>query len=419
MLSSMRISSSEFEARDTRLLEYLRKEKLTGVVLFDRHYILYFTGFAFIPTERPIAFVMNSQGEKAMFVPRLEREHAAGETGFERVLDYIEYPSDPHPLRLLGNVLDEMGIRDRFGADNDGYPRIMGYRGPTLTELTVATVPPVSDFIEDTMMIKSEAEVALIRESVKWGNLAHRLLQKYTMVGASETEVSLRASQEATLAMMDALGSLYRSQSMFAEGPSAGYRGQIGRGAAIPHALANNIAFQAGDVLVTGAGAPMWGYNSELERTMLMGPPSDEQRSMFEHMKRAQEVAFGLIRPGARCSDVDRAVQRYYEENSVPTGLIERGAGARERSPETSLKGLMAFWKHHTGHSIGLREHEGPFLDAGDHTVIRPGMVLTVEPGFYAPEMGGFRHSDTVLVVEDGIEILTYYPRDLDSLTIG
>ncbi len=116
---------------------------------------------------------------------------------------------------------------------------------------------------------------------------------------------------------------------------------------------------------------------------------------MFEHMCRAQEVAFEMLRPGATCSDVDRAVRRFYEDND-----------------------LMQFWKHHTGHEIGLRYHEGPFLDLGDHTTIKPGMVFTVEPGLYASELGGFRHSDTVQITEDGIEFLTYYPRDLDSLTI-
>jgi len=104
------------------------------------------------------------------------------------------------------------------------------------------------------MMLKSDAELALIRESCKWGNLAHRLLQKYTRVGANEVEVSQRASIEATLTMLDTLGHLYRSQSMFSDGPEAGYRGQIGRNAAIPHSLTTNATFLAGDVLVTGAG---------------------------------------------------------------------------------------------------------------------------------------------------------------------
>ena len=74
--------------------------------------------------------------------------------------------------------------------------------------------------------------------------------------------------------MLDAIGEIYRAQSFFMSGAHAGYRGQIGRNSAIPHALAGNIVFQKGDVLVTGASAPIWGYLSELERTMVIGEPT-------------------------------------------------------------------------------------------------------------------------------------------------
>jgi Xaa-Pro aminopeptidase len=385
----------DHETRLEKLLEHIRAENLGGVVLFDNYYILYFTGFAFIPTERPIAFVMNAQGEKAMFVPRLELEHAKVKTGFAQVDSYVEYPFEPHPMQSMLTLLTEFGVRGRVGADQDGYPWIFGYRGPTLSELAGDRVVRVAGFIEDMMMVKSDAEIALIRESVTWGNLAHRLLQRYTCVSATETEVSLRASQEATLAMLDTLGPLYQSLSLFGDGASAGYRGQIGRNAAIPHALANNISFMEGDVLVTGAGCPMWGYNSELERTMIVGQASDRQKRLFDAMLGAQQSALDALKPGARCADVDRAVRKYFEDND-----------------------LMPYWKHHSGHAIGLRYHEGPFLDVGDQTELQPGLVFTVEPGLYAADIGGFRHSDTVLVTKEGIEILTYYPRDLDSLTI-
>jgi len=157
-------------------------------------------------------------------------------------------------------------------------------------------------------------------------------MQTSTSGGLSETEVSARAGIEATAAMLDAIGPIYRAQSQWFEGAVAGYRGQIGRGAAIPHALAGNVVFQPGDVLVTGATTPVWGYHSELERTMVICP--------------------------------------------------------------------------------------GPFLDRGDGTEIRPGMVFTVEPGLYAAGLGGFRHSDTVVVRDDGLEFLTNYPRDLETLTL-
>lgn len=394
MVTSIKIQPSEYLERVQALTEYLQREHLTGAVLFDGYYILYYTGFAFIPTERPMAFVLNSRGEQGLMVPRLEAEHAAASFP-GRVVHYVEYPYLQHPMKTLEKLMYDMGIEKRYGIDTDGYPWVLGYRGPTLSELTGGTSVRVSGFIEDQMTIKSPAEVALIRESVRWGNLAHTLLQRYTKPGITETEVSQRASHEATLAMLDAIGPVYQAQSWTDSGASAGYRGQIGRNAAIPHALAGNLTFRAGDVLVTGAGAPVWGYNSELERTMIIGPASDEQKKLFDHMVDLQNIAFQTIRPSATCAEVDRAVRAYFEQHQ-----------------------LMPYWKHHSGHAIGLRYHEGPFFDIGDATVIQPGMVFTVEPGLYSPALGGFRHSDTVLVNEDGIEVLTYYPRDLESLII-
>lgn len=393
--ASIAIPRDELGARTERLLGHIRETNLSGVVLFDNIYILYFTGFAFVPTERPMAFAMNASGDKALFVPRLEVEHAQAQTGFARVEHYVEYPYQPHPMEVLTGMLDDMSIAGRIGVDTDGYPWILGYRGPSLSERTGAATVRVSGFIEDLMAIKSKTELALIRESARWGNLAHRLLQRYTSAGETETTVSMRAGNEATLAMLDTLGHLYRAQSPFSSGAEAGYRGQIGRNAAVPHTLANNMVFEEGDVLVSGAAAPVWGYNSELERTMFIGPPSEAQRQMFEHMKAAQEAAFAELRPGKLCSDVDRAVRRYFEAND-----------------------LMPYWKHHSGHAIGLRYHEGPFLDVGDDTPLQPGMVFTVEPGLYSPDLGGYRHSDTVAITEDGAEMVTYYPRDLEALVI-
>jgi Xaa-Pro dipeptidase len=392
---SLAIAQHEYENRTAALAGYVNEQELAGVVLFDPYYVLYFVGFAFVPTERPMAFLLNSSGEGGMLVPRLEREHAQANALVNHVADYPEYPGEAHPMESLKTLLEQMGIRDRFGADQDGYPWILGYRGPSLTELTGSAPEKVTAFVEDLMAIKSEAEIELIRESSKWGNLAHTLLQRYTRAGLTEVDVSQRATNEATLAMLDAIGPIYRAQNPFFEGASAGYRGQIGRNAAIPHALTANITFQAGDVLVTGATAPVWGYLSELERTMVIGAPSTEQRRMFEHMVALQDTAFEAIVPGARCSDVDRAVRAYYDEHD-----------------------LWDYWKHHVGHAIGLRYHEGPFLDIGDDTEIKPGMVFTVEPGLYAAGLGGFRHSDTVAVTDDGLDFLTYYPRDLESLTL-
>ncbi len=194
--------------------------------------------------------------------------------------------------------------------------------------------------------------------------------------------------------MFEALGSAVGGQAS-SDGVSAGYRGQIGLRSAWAHAVAHNIEFQAGDVLVTETSAPVWGYNAELERAMIIGTPTDEMRRLFEHTVAAQQVAFDALRPGVTCADVDRAVLEYFEAND-----------------------LMPYWRQHVGHAIGLRNHEAPFLDVGDATTVEPGMVFTIEPGLYSNTVGGFRHSDTVVVTEDGIDVLTEYPKDIESLII-
>jgi len=387
------IPPDELRLRRETLLEHVLGEGLTGYVLFDESYIRYFTNFGFLATERPVAFVATASGEMAVFVPEFEVERVRDETEFERIESYPEYPGLEHPMLLLARVLADMGV-GAAGADQDGYPGILGYQGPSLSEVTGQPVTSLASFIESMLVRKSAAEVALIRESAKWCSHAHRLLQEYSIPGATEAEASLRAGHEATLAMLESLGSAVGGQAS-SDGVSAGYRGQIGLRSSWAHAVAHNIEFREGDVLVTETAAPIWGYNAELERAMIIGTPTDEMRRLFDHTVAAQQVAFDALRPGVTCADVDNAVLRYFEAND-----------------------LLPYWRQHVGHAIGLRNHEAPFLDVGDHTLVEPGMVFTIEPGLYSNEIGGFRHSDTVVVTRDGIDVLTDYPKDIESLTI-
>jgi Xaa-Pro dipeptidase len=387
------ISPEEHADRRGRLLEHVRAAGASGYVLFDPTYITYFTGFWFLSNERPIAYLQSSDGDDAIFVPEFEVERTRAESSFARVESYLEYPGPEHPMLALARVASALGLRATIAADNDGYPGILGYRGPGLSDVTGATVALLGEEIERMLVRKSPAELELLQESGRWCAHAHRLLEQYTQVGSTEAEASLRAQQETTLAMLAAHGS--RGLLGSGDGAKAGFRGQIGRRSSWAHAVAHNIEFKAGDVLVTETGAPVWGYQAELERALVIGPPTDRMRWLFAHMLGSREAAFAAIRPGATCADVDGAVMDYFARHE-----------------------LQRYWRQHTGHGAGLRNHEAPFLDIGDPTPLEPGMVFTVEPGLYDPEVGGFRHSDTVVVTEAGYDLLTDYPSDLESLTL-
>jgi Xaa-Pro aminopeptidase len=387
------ITPEELAGRRARLLEHVLARGASGYVLFGPAYVNYFTGFWFLSNERPIVYLQAAGGEDAIFVPGFEVERTRAESSFERVESYPEYPGPEHPMSVLARVAADLGLRETIAADQDGYPGILGYRGPSLGEVTGARIVLVDDEIERMLARKSPAEVELIRESGRWCAYAHGLLEEHTRVGATEAEASLRAQQEATLAMLAAHGS--RGLLGSGDGVKAGYRGQIGRRSSWAHAVAHAIEFAPGDVLVSETGAPVWGYQAELERALVLGPPTERMRWLFDHMLGARRAAFDAVRPGATCADVDAAVVRYFEDND-----------------------LLPYWRQHTGHGTGLRNHEAPFLDVGDPTPLEPGMVFTIEPGVYDADVGGFRHSDTIVVTERGYELLTDYPDDLESLTL-
>ena len=144
--------------------------------------------------------------------------------------------------------------------------------------------------------------------------------------------------------MLAAVGEGYDGQLASSDGVKAGYRGQIGRRSSWAHAIAHNIEFRPGDVLVTETSAPVCGYNAELERAMVVGPPTDEMRRLFDHAVAAQQVAFAALRPGVTCADVDGAVMRYFEENDL---LLELAAAHGPRDRPAQPRGAVPRPRRH------------------------------------------------------------------------
>jgi len=388
-----RIEPAELLERRRQLLDIAAKKGAdAGVVLFGPRGVFHASNFGFIPTERPLALVIAASGETRLLVPSLEREHAEAMAFVDEVREYLDYPGERHPMQFLKDMLGP----GTWAADSNGYGARYGYQGPSLSDLIDRDVPVLAEDLRVLWQVKSPAEVRLVEEASTWGNLAHSRLQQYSRAGANEYDVAMRASHEATQACVDTLGREYAKQCPYPLEAFALFRGQVGANSAQPHATTIHAIMRPGDVLVTGASGRVWGYGSELERTMFVGEPSAEQRRFFDIMLAAQDAALDAIRPGQPVSVVDRAARRVFED-----------------------AGVTKYMRHHTGHALGVDIHESPFFDVGDATEMKPGMVFSVEPGLYVPGLGGFRHSDTAVVTEDGHRRLTLYPRDLASLICG
>jgi Xaa-Pro aminopeptidase len=397
------IRPEEYADRVRRVQATLADRGLDALVLFHPIRMAYCSGFYHLSTERPMAIVVSAKKDGlGALVPWLEQEHIEKAIGVTNVRVYPEYPTGgtQHPLLHLRDLMAEMdltGANAAIGYDSNGYLDINGYDGPTLAEALGDGVRTVKarDIVDRMRQVKSPAELRLIETSALWGNLAHRLMHESIALGRNARDIGNEASALASRMMVAALGPGYAPLTAPLGSTPASVSFTAGANTFLPHGLGDAAGLRRGDVLVTYAGADVGGYQSELERTMIVGEPSDTFVEHFDKMLQLQQAGFDALRVGRTLAEAEEEVSRVYAELGV--GTLQR---------------------HHSGHGIGLEGHESPFIDKGDDTVIEAGMVFSVEPGLYVPGLAGFRHSDTVVVTETGVTRLTFYPRDLDSMTI-
>ncbi|MEM2691427.1 MAG: Xaa-Pro peptidase family protein, partial [Candidatus Bathyarchaeia archaeon] len=288
------ISESEYKKRIETVRKVLQKRRLDALYLTNATSIFYLTGYSFISTERPAALVVPLDGKITFMGPLLEKDHVPLKTRLiENVKTYLDYPGERHPIEHFAEFLKEMGLaKKRIGIDNkSGAAGMWGYKGPPITRrLPEAKFVDMADLVPKMRLVKSPAEVALIRESAKWANLAVSLLQEYASEGAWDVEVALAASLDTTSIMKKTLGVDFEPlRNIFPV--SVCFRGQIGEMSAIPHAIGTKRPIRNGDVLIAEAAVEIGGYSCELERTMIVGKPSAKQKRYFEVMVKAQEAA--------------------------------------------------------------------------------------------------------------------------------
>jgi Xaa-Pro aminopeptidase len=235
---------------------------------------------------------------------------------------------------------------------------------------------PVAGLIEGMRLIKDQEEIALIREAGMITASAFRYVLGEIYDGQTEQEIA---------------GILEFFMRRNGGGPPAfetivasGVRG------ALPHGMASDKKVERGELVTMDLGACYKGYAADLTRTICIGAVSDRQREIYEAVREAQERALKVVRAGVTAEEVDAAARCYLTE-----------------------VGLGEYFSHGLGHGLGLYVHEEPRIAPGQKTVLKPGMVITVEPGVYISGWGGVRIEDSVLVKENGYEILTPVTKDL------
>lgn len=238
---------------------------------------------------------------------------------------------------------------------------------------------PVENLIAKFRMIKDAGEIATIRKAARIADEAFAHVSEIIRPGMTEREVALEIDCFIRRNGAEAVA----FETLVAEGDRS----------ALPHAKPTDRQIREQEFVVLDFGARVDGYHSDITRTLLFGIPDEKRQRVYDTVLEAQQRAIAAIKPGLQGSEVD-AVARDY--------IAEQGYGE--------------YFGHGLGHGLGLEIHDGRILTKKSEVVLRPGMVITVEPGIYIPRWGGARIEDDVLITHDGSEALTHSPR---ALTVG
>ncbi|AFV11854.1 creatinase/prolidase [Thermacetogenium phaeum DSM 12270] len=273
---------------------------------------------------------------------------------------------------VLRDLCRELGLRE-LGFEKD---YLTYQQWEQLKDGFSGVLRPVAGLIEGLRLIKDDYEVGLIREAGMITAAAFRYVLGEMYEGQEEQEIA-------------GILELYMRQQ--GGGPPAfeiivasGERG------ALPHGTASGKKVRRGEFITLDFGARFQGYAADLTRTVAMRSLSTKQREVYELVREAQERALKVIRAGVTAAAVDAAARSFLEE-----------------------AGYGGYFNHSLGHGVGLAVHEEPRLAPGQDQELKPGMVVTVEPGIYISGWGGVRIEDTVLVKQNGCEILTPVTKDL------
>lgn len=236
---------------------------------------------------------------------------------------------------------------------------------------------PLDEKIVKLRVIKSDDELDKIAMAEHIGDMAFTHILEVLKPGMTEIEVAIELENH--------------MRKNGASGLSFDTIAASGKNSSLPHAVPTGRRLEEGDLLTMDFGCVYCGYCSDMTRTVYIGrEPSDKKRHVYETVLKAQLESMKLIKPGAKCSDIDRC--------------------AREIIADAGYDG---YFGHGLGHSVGLYIHEEPRLSPKCDEILRPGITVTVEPGIYIPGEFGVRIEDLVVVTEDGYKNFAHSSKEL------
>ena len=375
-------SPEELRHRLSRVRTLMEKEDLDVYVSFDPVNVYYLTNFMNYVHERPFLLIIRKEGNPTLLAPLLELSHVKARARLG--LDFDTYYEFPAP--------DGENWFDVYAALIDGDAKV-GIESTMPVGIAYETPGEcaVYDLIDDVRLTKSAYEIGRHVHACGVLDMGHQKLLEVCKPGVPEISIYT----EVTKVMMGKIfQDIPEANTMVTKFIAGVWPPSISHD---PHQVPKPLTLmEEGGPHVSIIAGQVDGYGVELERTFFLGSVPENTKKPFHIMMDARATAFEMSKPGAVLSDIDAKVRKVISDAGYADNIL-----------------------HRTGHGFGITGHEAPFVALGDDRELEPGMLISIEPGIYIPGVGGFRHSDTVLITEEGPACLTEAPEDLEELTFS
>ncbi|MBA9088426.1 Xaa-Pro aminopeptidase [Fontibacillus solani] len=345
-------STRVIRLREAMALQNIEAVLITGDV--NRRYLTGFTGSSgYVVITHQKAYLLTDF--------RYMTQAAEQAAGFE-IVEHGASVSDSIKELLISQNVSKLG----FEEDNVVFSTYRKYE----QDLKPVQLVPVSGLVEELRMYKDSVELKLLKEAADLVDRTFLHMLNVLKPGQSERDMALE------------LETFMRKNG--ASAPSFDTILASGERSALPHGVASDRILQNGDLVTMDFGALMNGYCSDITRTVAIGKPIAKLREIYDIVLEAQLHTLEFLRPG----------------------MTGREADALARDVITRY-GYGDQFGHSTGHGLGMEVHEAPRVSKLSDQILKPGMVVTVEPGIYIPGLGGVRIEDDVVITEDGNTRLT------------
>ena len=357
------ISAEERRARVAKAGALMRANDIDVVLIEAGSSLVYFTGIHWWRSERLTGAVITREGEIAVVTPFFE-EPSVRET-LELDAQVLTWNEDEDPLALIGDWLGKRGLaKGKIGIEETvRYFAVDGLQH-AMPDADLVSANPV---VRGCRMIKSPAELALMQVANDITLAAYRHMYRKIEAGMTPADV----------------GKLINGATVAMGGNPEFALVLLGEASAYPHGTGKPQAVREGEVVLLDCGCNVHGYQSDISRSFVFGEANEEQRLVWNRMRKGQQIAFEAAQVGTEAGKVDDAVRAYYET---------LGYGPGYQLPGTS---------HRTGHGIGLDGHEWVNFVRGNKTPLAPGMCFSNEPMIAIYGEFGIRLEDCLYMTQD------------------